>query len=140
VPFFAGISDAVSNVVDQVSDAAAAAAVPAARGRGILRIEPDQVDAAIGVFQSALDKLQDRVHAAVGQIEAQPPAQDLVSQPAATAFNNAARGGSGGAIQVWLAAVDELQAIIAQLQQAKETNVATDQAVSQPFASGLQTA
>lgn len=142
MPFLAGvndmISDAVQNVADQVTDAAAAAS--AAPGRGILRIEPDQVDAAIGVFQNALDKLQEKVDRAISQIEAQPPAQDLVSQPAAAAFNNAARAGSGGAVQVWKAAVAELEAIIAQLKKAKETNVATDLAESQPFASGLQTA
>jgi hypothetical protein len=144
VPFFTGINDvigaAVSGAAAVTADAAAQAAAPMTAGpAGRLRIEPDQVDAAIKVFQDALNKLENKVAQAKAQIRADAMAMDRVSQPAAEAFNHASVGGPGAAIAAWTGAVDELRSIIAQLTAAKETHVNTDNAVAQPFATATGT-
>jgi len=138
VPFIAGINDFVGEALSGAAAANAQAATQAPApgfvgGAGILRIEPDQVDAAIGVFEAALDKLKHKVMQAQEGIRADPMAHDRVSQPAAYAFNDAASGGSGAAIEAWLGAVREFESIIEQLRAARHANVMTDQTVAQPF-------
>jgi len=106
---------------------------------GVLRIEPDQVDAAINVFEDALDKLKQRVVWAQAEIKANPMAQDQVSQPAAAAFNHASFDGPGAAIAAWTGAVAELESIIRQLRASKETIVQAEEVVSQSFSSAAGT-
>jgi len=102
---------------------------------GVLRIEPDQVDAAINVFRDAVDKLEERVRDARNAIRANPMADDQVSQPAAAAFNRVSFDGSESAIAAWTGAVTELQSIIRQLQASKETIFQAEDVVSQSFSS-----
>lgn len=144
MPFFSGITDIVGDALSGAASANAQAAASATApgftgGAGILRIEPDQVDAAIGIFQAALNKLEDRVTQARAQIRAQAMAADRVSTPAAEAFNDASVYGPGAAIAAWSGAVQEFQSIIEQLRASKEANVMTDEAVAQPFASASGT-
>jgi outer membrane murein-binding lipoprotein Lpp len=139
VPFFSGINDIVGEALTGAAAANAHAAASTsgptfAGGAGVLRIEPDQVDAAIQIFQDALNKLEDKVTQARAQIRAEAMAADQVSTPAAAAFNDASDGGPGAAISAWTGAVREMQAIIEQLKAAKEANVHTDETVAQPFA------
>lgn len=140
MPFILDIDDVVGEAISGAASANASAAANTAGpafsgGAGILRIEPAQVDAAIGIFRAALNKLETKVRNAQQEIRAQAMAADRVSQPAAAAFNDASLGGAGAAIQAWTGAVAELRAIIDQLTAAKEANVMTDETVSQPFAS-----
>lgn len=140
MPFILDIDDVVGEAISGAASANASAAANTAGpallgGAGILRIEPAQVDAAIGIFEGALSKLENKVQQARAQIRADAMAADRVSQPAAAAFNDASLGGVGAAVQAWTGAVDELRAIIQQLKAAKEANVMTDDTVSQPFAS-----
>lgn len=141
MPFFTGVtSGAVSSAVAMSADAAAEAGVPVATGAaGKLRIEPDQVDAALKVFEDAVDKLDIKVRQARSQIRTEATALDRVSRPAAEAFNHASMGGPSTAIAVWTKAVEEMRSIVAQLKAAKETNVNTDNAMAQPFTSATGT-
>jgi hypothetical protein len=128
----------VSRIGYPIDDPAAAiqAFGPASTGAaGILRIEPDQVDDAINVFQGALDKLDERVAWAKEEIRANPMAADQVSQPAAAAFNRASFDEPGAAIEVWTKAVEELESIIQQLEAQKRAILQAEDAVSQSFSS-----
>ena len=102
---------------------------------GVLRIEPDQVDAAIGIFEDALEKLRLKVEQARNQVLANPMAEDGVSQPAAAAFNRASFDGPGAATAAWSGAVDELESIIRQLRASKEAIVQADEILSNSFSS-----
>ena len=140
MPFFDGIDnfigDALSDVAAAQAEAATHAPGSASTGAaGILRIDPNQVDAAINLFEDAVQKLKQKVKQAQKEIRANPMAEDLVSQPAAAAFNHASLGGPGAAIAAWTGAVEELGSIIRQLRASKEANVRTDDIVSQPFSS-----
>lgn len=140
MPFFSGITDIVGDALSSAASANAQAAAQTAGptfagGAGILRIEPNQVDAAIAVFQDAVDKLKHKVRQAQEEIRANPMAHDRVSGPAATAFNHASMTGPGAAIAAWTGAVEEFESIIEQLRAAKEANTMTDATAAQPFAS-----
>lgn len=142
MPFFSGITDIVGDALSSAASANAQAAAQTAGptfagGAGILRIEPNQVDAAIAVFQDALNKLEDRITQARAEIRAQAMAADRVSTPAAYAFNDASLSGPGAAIAAWTGATREFQSIIDQLRASKNANVTTDDTVAQPLASGL---
>lgn len=156
--FFNSVGQPVNDVIDGAADAAGAvgaavggaigaagAAIAGALenaqpggGSGVLRIDADQVEAAIGIFEDALDKLTNRVRDAKREIEARPVANDQVSGDAATAFNHAAMGGQGTAIAVWTSAITELESIVRQLKSNVRTTRNTDELASQPFTSGLQ--
>ena len=128
----------VNRIGYAIDDAAAAtqALGPASTGAaGILRIEPDQVDAAINVFQDAVDKLQRKVFRAKEEIRANPMAADEVSRPAAAAFNSASFDEPRAALDVWTGAVAELESIIQQLQAQKEEILQAEHAASQTFSS-----
>jgi hypothetical protein len=140
VPFFDGVTDFVGDALGHAAAADAAAAAQAPKpaftgAAGILRIEPDQVDAAIKVFRDAVYKLERRVRQAQEEVRADPMAEDLVSQPAAAAFNHASLSGPRAAIAAWTGAVKELESIVRQLQVSKESMVRTDDIASQPFSS-----
>lgn len=144
MPFFSGITDVIGDALSSAASANAQAAAQTAGptfagGPGILRIDPDQVDAAIAVFQGALDRLEARVQQANNEIRAVAMAADRVSQPAAAAFNEASMSGPNAAIAAWSGAVRELRSIVTQLEASRHTNVMTDETVAQPLASGLGT-
>lgn len=144
MPFFTGINDVIGDAVSGAAAASAEAAMQAGAPMttgpsGRLRIEPDQVDAAIRVFQDALDKLESKVAKAKEQIRADAMAMDRVSQPAAAAFNHASTAGPGAAIAAWTGAVQELRSIVQQLEAAKKTHITTDNTVAQPLASAIGT-
>lgn len=63
---------------------------PPAAGGGVLRLEPDQIDGAIAVFQAALDKLERRVFSAGHALRPGPTADDQVSRDASVVFGRAA--------------------------------------------------
>jgi hypothetical protein len=119
VPFFAGIGQSIGTVVDNV-----AAAMPTAGGR--LRIEPDQLDGAIAVFQEALDTLAGEVERARTELQAMPPANDDVSRDAANAFNRLGYVNENSAVMAWQGAVEQLESIVEQLKAAKEAIVRAD--------------
>jgi len=101
-------------------------APPAPSGSGRLRIEPDQVDAAIAVFKGALASLETEVIQARSDIYALAPAYDDVSQNAAAAFNQAGYAEANSAVVAWEGAVLQLRSIIEQLEASKLTNVNAD--------------
>lgn len=140
MPFFAGINDFAADAAAAAAQAAAQAAAyisgPTPTGAaGRLRIEPDQVDAAINIFEDAVEKLMHKVVQAREKIKANPMAADQVSQPAAAAFNHASFAGPGAAIAAWTGAMTELESILRQLRASKEAVVQADNIVSQPFSS-----
>lgn len=144
MPFFSGITDIVGDALSSAASANAQAAAQTAGptfagGAGILRIAPEQVDAAIAVFQDALDRLEARVQQANNEIRAEAMAADRVSQPAAAAFNDASMIGPNAAIAAWSGAVRELRSVVTQLEASRNANVMTDETAAQPLASGLGT-
>jgi hypothetical protein len=133
VPFFDRIADMPGVPAD--AQAVAYARSVSAGASGVLRIEPHQVDAAIGIFEDAVDKLKRRVARANVEIKASPMAEDHVSQPAADAFNRASFDGPGAAVAAWTGAVNELESIIRQLRASKEAIFQAEDTVSQSFSS-----
>lgn len=97
---------------------------PPATGGGVLRLEPDQVDGAIAVFQAALDKLEPALWDADRALRPNPTAADQVSQDASVAFGRAA----DPAVQAWTGAVREIRSVIEQLEAAKRAHQEADAA------------
>lgn len=102
---------------------------PPAAGGGVLRLQPDQIDGAIAVFQSAIDKLDRPVRDAANSLKPGPTAEDQVSKDASVAFGRAA----DPAIQAWTAAINELYSVIEQLQAAKQAHLNAEAASRAQF-------
>ena len=102
---------------------------PPAAGGGVLRLEPDQIDGAIAVFQAALDKLEGPVREAEYALRPGPTAEDQVSKDASVAFGRAA----DPAVQAWTGAVNELYSVIEQLHAAKQAHLNADTAGQAQF-------
>ena len=102
---------------------------PPATGGGILRLEPDQIDGAIGVFQAALDKLEEPVFYAEQALRPGPTADDQVSRDASAAFGRAA----DPAVAAWNGAVREIRSVIEQLESAKRAHLEADAAGQAQF-------
>lgn len=100
---------------------------------GVVRIDYAQIDAAIGVFQSALDRLEPAVLTASQAIEPSPVAGDQVSGDASTVFTRTANP----AARSWTGAVQELRSMIRQLQASKAAQQDADETNSQPMSTGL---
>jgi len=116
MPFFTGIGQPV-NAVDP-------GATSGANGR--LRIDPDQLDAAIAVFQDAHDSVEGEVRRAVGDIRAMALAQDQVSNDAVNAFNRMSCDNIDSAIAAWEGAVRELRSIVQRLRETRQAIVEAD--------------
>jgi hypothetical protein len=93
---------------------------------GWLRVEPDQLDGAIAVFQDALHILEREVGEAMYAIEARPPAADAVSREAVEVFNQRGYRSADSAVAAWRGAVGELRRIVEQLTAAKRAVMAAD--------------
>ncbi len=131
MPFFTGVGQPIIGAaVGAAAGAAIGTAIPAGTdtpagsgAAGRLRIEPEQVDAAIAVFRNALASVEAEVMNARRDINALAPAYDEVSRDAANAFNQVSYG---NAVAAWEGAVSQLRSIIEQLEASKQTNVAAD--------------
>lgn len=97
---------------------------PPAAGGGVLRLEPDQLDAAISVFEDALDSLELPVSMAKQSLTPGSTADDIVSREAAMGFGRAA----DPAVRAWSAAIDEIRSVIEQIQRAKQSQLDADAA------------
>src|SRR5215211_3871525 len=95
MPFFTGIGQPV-NAVDP-------GATSGANGR--LRIDPDQLDAAIAVFADALHALETQVQRARHELYATALAHDDVSNDIAAAFNQVGYQKNDSAVRAWEGAV-----------------------------------
>ncbi len=102
---------------------------PPATGGGVLRLEPDQIDGAIGVFQAALAKLERRVFSAGHALRPGPTADDQVSRDASVVFGRAA----DPAVAAWNGAVEEIRSVIEQLEAAKRAHLEADAAGQAQF-------
>lgn len=85
-------------------------------GGGNLRIEYGQLDAAINLFRTALDRLEAPVRQAAQSIQPPPLAADQVSSDAATVFSRSAQP----ATAAWVGAVNEIQGVIRQLEAVRD--------------------
>ena len=124
MPFFTGIGQPV-NAVDP-------GATSGANGR--LRIDPNQLDAAIAVFQDALNTVESEVMWARQSMDARRLADDQVSGDVVDAFNRIGYKNDNSAVVAWEGAVVQLRSVVQQLQAAKNAIVLVDD----KNASGLQ--
>ena len=102
---------------------------PPATGGGVLRLQPDQIDSAIAVFEAALDKLEKPVRRASDALKPGPTAADQVSQDASVVFGRAA----DPALAAWRGAVGEIRSVIDQLEAAKRAHLEADAAGQAQF-------
>ena len=123
MPFITGVGQQVGAIVGGAASGVAAG-VTGASDR--MRIEPEQVDAAIAVFKDALFALESEVRLAIYAIQAMPPANDVVSTDAADAFNRVGYENADSAVAAWQGAVQQLRSIVEQLTTAKQTIMVTD--------------
>lgn len=123
MPFFTGTGQAVSTTVDGSNTGTT----------GRLRIEPDQLDAAIAVFQEALDTVEREIMWARESLDAIPLARDTVSNDAAAAFNGVGYINDNSALRAWEGAVVQLRSIIDQLRASRHAITRTDEALTTDF-------
>jgi PE family len=119
VPFVTGIVQPINAVGGE-----AAAGHTGASGK--LRVEPEQLDGVIAVFEDALATVGSEVKRARTELDAMPLANDQVSTDAANAFNRVGYVNEDSAVRAWKGAVQQLRSIIEQLNAAKQTIVQTD--------------
>lgn len=124
MPFVGGIIGAGVGAAVGAGFTGSSPVAPGASGQ--LRIEPDQLDAAIQIFQNALASVETEVMNARYTLSAEAPANDDVSVNAAHAFNRLGYENANSALAAWEGCVAQLRSVIEQLEAAKQANVNAD--------------
>jgi hypothetical protein len=132
MPFVTGIGQPIEDGGPRSN----AATAPPTGAAGLLRIDADQLDGAIGVFKTALDTVEHQIDVARNEISARPPANDPVSRDIARAFNRVSYQNSNSALAAWEGARDQLRSIVEQLEAAKHTSLNADQSNAKMLRSG----